>query len=189
MGEWSGEGRDKKHWSLIRILLLTIDTQAGSGIALHVDVIKWKHFPRYWPCVVTGKFPSQRLVTRSFGVFLICAWINGWVKSRDLRRIRAHYDVIVMQHYNAVVSQITDSTTARSTNCWGWHQTEHQRSTILALCEGNPLVMAGLPRQRANNVKSVPLLPGKIIHLSSKSRHLIHKMAFKILHYIVCAWS
>ena len=31
--------------------------------------------------------------------FLICVWINGWVNSReagDLRRYRAHYDVIVM---------------------------------------------------------------------------------------------
>ena len=31
--------------------------------------------------------------------FLICVWINGWVNNReadDLRRYRAHYDVIVM---------------------------------------------------------------------------------------------
>ena len=31
--------------------------------------------------------------------FFICAWINGWVNNReagDLRRHRAHYDVIVM---------------------------------------------------------------------------------------------
>ena len=33
----------------------------------HDDVIKWKHFPRHSP--VTGEFPSQRPVTRSFGVF------------------------------------------------------------------------------------------------------------------------
>ena len=32
----------------------------------HDDVVKWKHFPRYWP----GEFPAQRPVTRSFGVFL-----------------------------------------------------------------------------------------------------------------------
>ena len=32
---------------------------------------------------------------------VICAWINGWVNNReagDLRRRRAHYDVIVMWH-------------------------------------------------------------------------------------------
>ena len=38
------------------------------------DVIKWKHFLRYWPFVrgiqrVTGEFPSQRPVTRSFDIF------------------------------------------------------------------------------------------------------------------------
>ena len=35
----------------------------------HDDVIKWKHFPRYWPFVVTGEFFTQRPVTRSFDVF------------------------------------------------------------------------------------------------------------------------
>ena len=38
---------------------------------LHYDVIKWKHFPRYWPFVrgIPGEFPTQRPVTRSFDVF------------------------------------------------------------------------------------------------------------------------
>ena len=42
---------------------------------LHDDVIKWKHFPRYWSFVrgilhaVTGGSPSQKPVTRSFDVF------------------------------------------------------------------------------------------------------------------------
>ena len=41
---------------------------------------------------------TQRPVTQSFDV-LICAWINRWVNNReacDLKRYRAHYDVIVM---------------------------------------------------------------------------------------------
>ena len=48
---------------------------------------------------VPGEFPSQRPVTRSFDVFLICVWINGWVNNREagnLRRYRAHYDVTVL---------------------------------------------------------------------------------------------
>ena len=49
---------------------------------------------------VTGEFTAQKPVTRSFDVFLwICAWINDWVNNReavDLRRHRAHYDVIIM---------------------------------------------------------------------------------------------
>ena len=47
---------------------------------------------------VTGEFPAQRPVTRSFVVSLICAWIKGWVNNReagDLRH-RADYGVIVM---------------------------------------------------------------------------------------------
>ena len=47
---------------------------------------------------VIGEFLVQRPMTRSFDVFLICAWINGWVNNReaDLRRHRHHYDVTVM---------------------------------------------------------------------------------------------
>ena len=46
---------------------------------------------------VTGEFPAQRPVTRSFDVFFDRAWINSWVnncEAGDLRR--AHYDVSVM---------------------------------------------------------------------------------------------
>ena len=51
---------------------------------------------------VPGEFPAQRPVTRSFDVFFICVWKNGWVNNRgtgDLRRHRAHYDVIVMSEW------------------------------------------------------------------------------------------
>ena len=35
------------------------------------NIIKWRHFPRYWPFVrgIPGEFPAQRPVTRSFDVF------------------------------------------------------------------------------------------------------------------------
>ena len=49
---------------------------------------------------VTGEFPSQRPVARSFDVCSsICPWINGWVNNReagDLRSHSGHYDVSVM---------------------------------------------------------------------------------------------
>ena len=51
---------------------------------------------------VSGEFPAQRPVTRSFDVFFdlrLNKWINGWVNNReagDLRRDRIHYDVTVM---------------------------------------------------------------------------------------------
>ena len=48
---------------------------------------------------VSGEFPAQRPVTRSFDVFFDRRQLNGWVNTReagDLRRYRAHYDVMVM---------------------------------------------------------------------------------------------
>ena len=61
-------------------------------------------FPRYWPFVrgihrspVNSPHKGQWHGALIFS--LICAWINGWVNKReagDLRRHRAHYDVIVM---------------------------------------------------------------------------------------------
>ena len=69
------------------------------------DVIKRKHFPRYWPFVrgihrspVNSPHKSQWSGVLMFT--LICARIDGWVNNReagDLRRHRAHYDVIVMR--------------------------------------------------------------------------------------------
>ena len=47
---------------------------------------------------VTGEFPAQ-CQWRGALMFLICAWIYGWVNNReagDFRRIRDHYDVTVM---------------------------------------------------------------------------------------------
>ena len=70
----------------------------------HDDVIKWKHFPRYWPFVrgihrspVNSQHKGQWRGALMFS--LIYAWINNRVNNRgagDLRRYRAHYDVIVM---------------------------------------------------------------------------------------------
>ena len=68
------------------------------------DVIKWKHFPCYWPFVRgIHRFPvnsPHKGQWRGALIFsLICVRINGWVNNReagDLRRYRAHYDVSVM---------------------------------------------------------------------------------------------
>ena len=74
---------------------------------IHNDVIKWKHFPRYWPfvwgihrwpviCTHKGQWRGALMFS------MICAWINGSVNNSeagDLRRRRAHYDVIVMWMY------------------------------------------------------------------------------------------
>ena len=70
----------------------------------HDDLIKWKHFPRYWPFVRgihrSPVISPNRDQWRGALMFsLICVWINGWVNNReagDWRRYRAYYDVIVM---------------------------------------------------------------------------------------------
>ena len=72
--------------------------------AHHDDVIKWKHFSCFLAFVrgvhrspVNSQHKGQWREALMFS--LICVWINGWVNNReagDLRRYRAHYDVIVM---------------------------------------------------------------------------------------------
>ena len=71
----------------------------------HDDVIKWKHFPRYWTFVrgihrSPVNSPQKGQWRGALMFFLICVWINGSVNNRetgDWRRYRAHYDVTVMQ--------------------------------------------------------------------------------------------
>ena len=68
------------------------------------DVIKWKHFPRYWPILrgihrspVNSPHKGQWRGALLFS--LICVGMNGWVNNReagDLRHYRAHYAVTIM---------------------------------------------------------------------------------------------
>ena len=70
----------------------------------HDDVVKMKHFPRYWPFVrgihqspVNSPHKGQWRGALMFS--FICVWINVWVNNReagDLRRYRVHDDVFVM---------------------------------------------------------------------------------------------
>ena len=65
----------------------------------HDDVIKWKHFARYFVWRIHRKIPNKGQRRGALLFSLTIAWINGWVNNRgagDLRRHRAHYDVIVM---------------------------------------------------------------------------------------------
>ena len=79
-------------------------TPSNKCIYYHDDVIQWNHFPRYWPFVrgihrspVNSPHKGQWRGALMFS--LICARINCWVntgEAGDVRRHRAHYDVIVM---------------------------------------------------------------------------------------------
>ena len=72
-----------------------------AALLSHDDVIKWKHFPRYWPFVRgihrsamnsphKGKWRGDLMFSS------ICAWINNR-QAVDLRHHRAHYDITVMR--------------------------------------------------------------------------------------------
>ena len=85
---------------------MRLHTHAGMKFkTCHDAIVKWKHFPPYWS-FVQGIHRSPvnpplhpHKVTRSFDVFFDLRLNNGWVNNRDvcdLRRHRAHYDVIAM---------------------------------------------------------------------------------------------
>ena len=72
-------------------------------ISYHDDIIKWKHFPHYWPFVwgihwspVNSPHKGQWRGALMFS--LICAWTNGWETNRDAGDLRHHHT-----HYGAIV--------------------------------------------------------------------------------------
>ena len=75
-------------------------TDIFSVLILHDDVIKWKN-SRSWPFVrrIHRSLVNSGQWRGALMFSLTCTWINGWVNNReavDMRRHRAHYDVIVM---------------------------------------------------------------------------------------------
>ena len=109
------------------ILLVTPKEGRGREIVMnHDEVIKWKHFLRYWPFVwgihrfpVNSPHKGQWRGALMFS--LICVWINGRVNNRqagDLRCYCAHYDPPLCAHH---------------CNAWWGHDME-TLSSLLALC-------------------------------------------------------
>ena len=127
---------------------------------IHDDVIKWKHFPCYWPFVwgihrspVNSPHKGQWRWALTFA--LICVWINDWVNKReagDLRRYRAHYDVIVMSCCH--VDYLT------------WKRFPH----YWPLCEKNPSVTGGFSSQSVGVTFDVS--QGKLLYKQATFRWL-----------------
>ena len=96
--------RHRAHYDATVMIYKTCRT----GPVYHDDVIKWRHFPRNWPFVrgihrspVNSSHKGQW--RGALMLSLICARINGRVnngEAGDLRRYRAHCDVIVMSIQN-----------------------------------------------------------------------------------------
>ena len=76
------------------------------SLLLHDDVIKWKHFPPYWPFVrwihrSPVDSPRKAQWRGALMLSFICACTNSCANNRDaddLRRHRAHYGVNVMEN-------------------------------------------------------------------------------------------
>ena len=87
----------------------------GCIFRVHDDVIKWEHFPSYWPFVrgihrSPVNSPHKGQWREAFMFSLMCAWTNGWVNNRcagDLRRHLDHYDVTVMTLGNETTLNLT----------------------------------------------------------------------------------
>ena len=87
------------------VLPACVSRTTATMALIHNDVIKGKHFRRYWSFVrgihrrsVNSPKKGQWRGTLMFS--LICAWTNGWANNRDIsdsRRHRAHFYVTVMK--------------------------------------------------------------------------------------------
>ena len=102
----------------------------------HDDVIKWKHFPRYWPFV--RRIHRSRVNSPHKGQWrgalmfpLICAWIDGCLNGEagDWRRHRANYDDVMLRciiqryHYaiNLLVPYFISISTVLINRMVAWH--------------------------------------------------------------------
>ena len=106
------------------------DPYTNSKNPRHDDIIKWKHFPHYWPFVLgihrsPVNSPHKGQWCRTLMCSLICTWINDWVKNReagDLKCHHTHYDVIVMTKlYEAMIIHTHMCTYHNSGQHWYHH--------------------------------------------------------------------
>ena len=75
----------------------------GQVILWHDEVIKWKHFPCYWPFVrgihrSPVASPCKGQWSRALMFSFTCTWKNGSANNRDASDLRCHY-----AHYNMPV--------------------------------------------------------------------------------------
>ena len=109
-------------YNISRKYVLSSTRHDAINLLCHDDVIKWKHFPRYWRFVrgihqSPENSPHKGQWRGTLMLSLICVWINGWVNNREagnLRRYRAHYAVIVLYIQLSILREKHD---AMSTCC------------------------------------------------------------------------
>ena len=91
---------------------------------IYDDVIKWKHFPCYWPLVwgihrSPVNFPHKGQWCGTLMFSLICTWINGWVNNHEAGDFRCHHthnDTTVM--FYARIAYLCRHWSATTCNHW-----------------------------------------------------------------------
>ena len=126
----------------------------------HDDVIKWKPFPRYWPFVrgihrspVNSPHKGQWRGALMFS--LICVWINSWINK--VRLVIWEAIGLIMMSLLWWSLELPVNWVFLFNTLFGLTTKKHQRSLLLSLCEGNPLVTGGFPAQRDSNVEYVSI--------------------------------
>ena len=151
------------------------------SISFHDDVIKWKHFRRYWPFVrgihrspVNSPHKGQWRGALMFS--LICTQINGNNgDTGDLRHHRAHYDATVMCHGNSTRGT-EDLIPIGSFQGVGSVQICHLTST------GNLIVEIRRSYDRLISTMGLPILVRWHIHIESgPSFGFRYRLFFKII--------
>ena len=99
----------------------------------HDDVIKWKHFPRYWPFVrgihwspVDSSHTGQW--RGAFKSSLICGWTKGWANNRcagDLILHCTHDDVMVRFSLREIRGVLFASRPGKWSKTWLYNHLEY----------------------------------------------------------------
>ena len=107
-------------------------------IKVHSYVIKWKHFPCYWPFVrgihlspLSSRHRGQWC--RALIYSLIPVWANSWANNRDARDLRcllAYYDIIVMLPWIICGDRFSRLKADWLLTSHGWETLNHLNHTI-----------------------------------------------------------
>ena len=118
-GEMS-QRRNLRCFSLWLSRSMYVSFRSPGPVLDHDDVIKWKHFPRYWPFVrgihrspVNSHHKGQWRGASMF--YLICTWINdwanrlskswGWWSERSSRLLWRHCNVSCSHGWSSEISK------------------------------------------------------------------------------------
>ena len=136
------------------------EVKSMSNVLIHVihdDVIKWKHFPRYWPFVraihrspVNSPHKGQWRGALMFP--LIYAWINGGANNCEAGDLRRHYLLYLPGNNITVTSKLAwwrlDCLLNPLFRC---RPKKRSKLRVTGLGEGNPLETGGFPSQRPSD--------------------------------------